>query len=287
MNPDPQFLLEIKSAEQLLRQSASGNTASVGAVEDYLDALHALGLQVLAKPDVEAIKAWLQVQEAVIDYAIEGVSEITKELATKHEAEIREALQALTPQSRERVGAFVDELLGRSDDDALAMVADSESLAAPAGPHVPLPANLHGSFHGTGTFTSSRGFPAKSGILTLRDTRGNEHRFDVNSGGGAATYTQRNGWTPPGIYRISNHRPNRTTAGMVLNGEGYSFDVDPTDGTNVFGRSLFRIHPDGGSEGTNGCLGVRESAQQLRACESIIADLIEEHGSFKLQIRYA
>src|SRR5919205_245367 len=100
--------------------------------------------------------------------------------------------------------------------------------------------------------------------------------YVVNTGGGASNYRTTNGPVPPGTYRVSNHRPGRTTLGMVLEGVGYSFDVDPTDGTQLFGRSLFRIHPDGNPLGTNGCLGVRESADRLRECENHIANLLSE-----------
>lgn len=73
---------------------------------------------------------------------------------------------------------------------------------------------------------------------------------------------------------------------MILNGVGYSFHLLPTDGTQVFGRSLFRIHPDGNPLGTNGCLGVRENAARLHACESQIAGLLQRVGIFKISVRY-
>ena len=74
---------------------------------------------------------------------------------------------------------------------------------------------------------------------------------------------------------------------MVLDGVGYSFDVDPTDGTPVYGRSLFRIHPDRGSPQTNGCLGIRERASVLREAESLIVEMMRRHGgSFKLSVSH-
>jgi len=153
-------------------------------------------------------------------------------------------------------------------------------------PDGPLPSGVSGRFIGTSSFTSPRGYPVKRGTMEIRGTDGETRRFRVNTGGGASTYTRRNGWLPPGVYRISNHRPNRDTPGMVLDEVGYSFDVDPTSGTDVCGRSLFRIHPDGGSEGTNGCLGVRESANVLEDCETVISELIDTHGSFNLSVSY-
>jgi hypothetical protein len=133
-----------------------------------------------------------------------------------------------------------------------------------------------------------RGFPYVKGSLKFFDKHGSLlGDFTANSGGGARNHKARNGPTPPGIYRVSNHRRNRTTTGMVLNGVGFSFDLDPTDGTQVYGRSLFRIHPDGGNPQTNGCLGIRESRDRLREAELIIQKLMDGNGrSFKLSVAH-
>jgi len=142
-------------------------------------------------------------------------------------------------------------------------------------------------FVGSGTFTGSRGFPVVRGDFTVLTPEGGEAGvYASNNGGGALNFRMRNGPLPPGVYRVSNHRPNRTTQGMVLNGVGYSFDLDPTDGTQVFGRSLFRIHPDDDPLGTNGCIGVRESAARLRECERNILNLLSRVGAFKVLVQY-
>jgi len=110
--------------------------------------------------------------------------------------------------------------------------------------------------------------------------------YICNSGGGAPNSHARNGPTPPGTYRVSNYRPNRTTTGMVLNGVGFSFDLNPVDGTRVYGRSLFRIHPDGGNPGTNGCLGIREDREKLREAETSVTNLLRNSGPFKLVVTH-
>jgi hypothetical protein len=129
---------------------------------------------------------------------------------------------------------------------------------------------------GESLFTSPRGHKAVRGTLTVRDSNGGVlGTYKVNTGGGAPHYRKKFGPLPPGKYRVSHFR-NRTAAGMVFDGVGYSFDLDPLPRTDVFGRSEFRIHPDGGSEQTNGCLGVRERAAKSRECRDHIRRLIEQ-----------
>jgi hypothetical protein len=139
-----------------------------------------------------------------------------------------------------------------------------------------------GQFVGASSFASSRGFPVEHGTFTLStpDDSINDS-YTVNTGGGARTFRTTNGPVPPGIYRVSNHRANRTDSGMFLNGVGYSFDHTPTDGTQVYGRSLFRIHPNGNLQGTNGCLGVLEDSAKLRSCEQQIVSLLNQYGNLR------
>ena len=138
---------------------------------------------------------------------------------------------------------------------------------------------------GQSIFRSPRGFPAVRGTLTVRDHSGTElGSYKVNTGGGSKDYRTRNGPVPPGVYKVSHFR-RRTTEGMVFDGVGYSFDLDPKRGTKVFGRSLFRIHPDGGSEQTNGCLGVRERASKSTQCRDQIRRLLEE-GAVEVSVAY-
>jgi hypothetical protein len=141
-------------------------------------------------------------------------------------------------------------------------------------------------FTGERVFTSVRGFPVAKGTLVIKDHSGTAiGSYTVNSGGGAATFKKTNGPVPPGDYRVSSFR-DRTKTGMVLNGVGYSFNIDPLRDTDVFGRSLFRIHPDGGDEQTNGCLGVRENATKLKACRDQLRKLLND-GHVEVSVSYA
>ena len=141
-------------------------------------------------------------------------------------------------------------------------------------------------FTGERIFNSVRGFPVVKGTLVINDHAGATlGSYVVNSGGGAATFKKTNGPVPPGDYRVSSFR-ERTKVGMVLNGVGYSFNIDPLRGTAVFGRGLFRIHPDGGDEQTNGCLGVRENATKLKACRDQLRTLLDQ-GHVEVSVSYA
>jgi hypothetical protein len=227
--------------------------------------------------DVASLSRWLQLQSMTVDLAVEGISDTTFKLWQLFKQDIDEAAARLGPEQRSRIEALLREFADEDDGAALPpQVARSRAMA--------LRADAPASFIGESTFTSVRGFPVVQGTLTLRDSSGAAHNYLCNSGGGARNSHLRNGPTPPGVYRVSNHRPNRTTTGMVLDGVGYSFDVDPTEGTPVFGRSLFRIHPDGGHPQTNGCLGVREGHNRLREAERIIVDLMRASGSFKIKV---
>jgi hypothetical protein len=243
--------------------------------------------------DPASVAQWLQIQSSTLNWAVEGISEVTHELSRSAPETLERALSMLQPEQRIRVTQLLNELDGRENLPP-AVVARSDSFAAafakaaadaPAGP--PSETRVFAEFLGADTFQSSRGFPAFRGTLKLFTPGGGvAATFGCNNGGGAPNFRMRNGPLPPGVYRVSNHRPNRTTQGMVHRGVGYSFDLDPTDGTQVFGRSLFRIHPDANPLGTNGCIGVREDAAQLKDCEQRIVRLLRDEGPFKVLVRF-
>lgn len=243
--------------------------------------------------DPESVARWFQIQSATLNWAVEGVSEVTDNLHKSVPGVVEQALTLLQPEHRIRVTQLLNELDGRENlppaavERAESLVADSARDMADTVTRPPSETRIFAEFVGADTFTSSRGFPVFRGTLKLFTPEGAEAAtFDCNNGGGARNFRMRNGPLPSGVYRVSNHRPNRTTQGMVHQGVGYSFDLDPTDGTQVFGRSLFRIHPDANPLGTNGCIGVREDAAQLRDCEQRIARLLRDTGPFKITVRY-
>jgi hypothetical protein len=255
-------------------------------------AIDEIAASLVKKPESESLEGWLYIQSSTLDLAVEGITETTYELVRQFPKEFQEALSRLPTAQKARIQLLLREFEGQENlppeivyrEEALTS-SRIERLTDVLRNAPRSTTGVLGDFVGTSTLQSSRGFPIVHGTFTLFDRDGNEiDAYTVNSGGGSPNYRTRNGPVPPGVYRVSNHRPNRTTAGMVLNGVGYSFDIDPTDGTQVFGRSLFRIHPDGGNVGTNGCLGLRETAARLRECENTIVGLLED-GAFKVSVR--
>ena len=73
---------------------------------------------------------------------------------------------------------------------------------------------------------------------------------------------------------------------MSVGGVGYSFAVsdkfDPRVGGN---RQLLRIHPDGGSAGTEGCIGiVGDAATQRRFRDDMLSEIRRNGGSYQLTV---
>jgi len=74
---------------------------------------------------------------------------------------------------------------------------------------------------------------------------------------------------------------------MSVGGVGWSFAVsdkfDPRVGAT---RSLLRIHPDGGTAGTQGCIGiVGDAATMRRFRDDMNAELKRNGGRYTLNVR--
>lgn len=93
------------------------------------------------------------------------------------------------------------------------------------------------------------------------------------------------GYLPRGTYIISNPR-RRSENSFSVGGYGYSFDVsdkyDPRIGRT---RTLLRIHPDGGSAGTLGCIGIiGNSGVQESFYSNLVALISANGGSYTLVV---
>lgn len=131
----------------------------------------------------------------------------------------------------------------------------------------------------TATFDSVRNAGARNQMVTGRITV-NGNTYDFRSGGHGR------GSLPPGEYNVTPHMWSRNTAGMTSGGVGYSFALsDKYDARVGDTRSLLRIHPDGGSAGTQGCIGIVGGADvQRRFVEDMRAELARNGGSFSLRV---
>lgn len=131
----------------------------------------------------------------------------------------------------------------------------------------------------TATFDSVRNQGQYNQFVSGRiSVNGRTYRF--NSGGHGR------GSLPPGQYEVTPHMWSRNTRGMVRDGVGYSFALSNKYDPRVGGtRSALRIHPDGGSAGTQGCIGiVGDAATQRQLREDMRAELARNGGRFTLNV---
>ncbi|WP_224243474.1 peptidoglycan-binding domain-containing protein [Hyalangium gracile] len=133
------------------------------------------------------------------------------------------------------------------------------------------------------------GVPNGPGMTTGSITV-NGRTYQFNSGSGSR-YS-----VPPGEYRVMAHRQNRSDAGFVRDGVGYSFaleDANRRRGSDSMydaragrDRTALRIHPDGGATGTAGCIGiVGDAATQRQFRADMNAELARNGGTYTLNVR--
>ena len=117
------------------------------------------------------------------------------------------------------------------------------SLNAGTAPTATVP-NLTAQFEATSRACQMR--QMMSGRITV-----NNHTYDFRSGGHGR------GNLPPGRYTVIPHLWDRSETGFSVDGVGYSFAISDVYDSRVGGtRTLLRIHPDGGTAGTSGCIGI-------------------------------
>ncbi|MFC4221162.1 hypothetical protein [Flagellimonas marina] len=68
---------------------------------------------------------------------------------------------------------------------------------------------------------------------------------------------------------------------MIRDDVGFSIDITPDP---RYGRSLLRVHPDGGSPGTQGCIGLTSSGDRLTIFEQTMESLLDVHSTLRLEV---
>ena len=109
----------------------------------------------------------------------------------------------------------------------------------------------------------------------------NGHQYTFRSGGFGR------GSLPPGQYTVTPHMWSRSNRSMNVGGVGYSFAMSDKYDPRVGGtRRLLRIHPDGGTPGTEGCMGIVGNADvQRRFREDMRAELQRNGGRYTLNVQ--
>lgn len=98
---------------------------------------------------------------------------------------------------------------------------------------------------------------------------------------------QGRGSLPAGVYVVRPHLWSRDDKTMSVGGVGYSFALSDKHDPRVRDvRRALRIHPDGGSPGTEGCIGiVGEASVQRQFREDMRAEFERSGGAFLLSVR--
>ena len=153
------------------------------------------------------------------------------------------------------------------------------SSSAPARPVEPSAPRPSSGADRAASFDRVRGPGSRSQMVSGQVTV-NGHTYDFRSGGHGR------GSLPPGSYTVTPHMWSRSTRGMTVDGVGYSFALSNKFDARVGGtRTELRIHPDGGTPGTNGCVGiVGNGAVQRQFREDMRAELSRNGGRFTLNV---
>jgi hypothetical protein len=109
----------------------------------------------------------------------------------------------------------------------------------------------------------------------------NGRTYDFRSGGFGR------GSLPKGNYTVTRHMDSRSNRSMTVGGVGYSFAMSNKFDSRVGAtRTLLRIHPDGGTPGTEGCLGiVGNAATQRQFRADMLAEIRRNGGSYTLRVQ--
>lgn len=186
-----------------------------------------------------------------------------------------------------RQGLQTDGIVGPKTTAALASGRSSPSNPSnpttpttPTTPSTP-PAPASGSGqNGVAQIQSTKNAGARNQMVTGKITV-NGNTYDFRSGGHGR------GSLPTGQYTVTPHLNSRSDPAMSVGGVGWSFAVsdkfDPRVGAT---RSLLRIHPDGGSAGTQGCIGIVGDANTMRRFrDDMNAELRANGGKYTLNVR--
>ena len=95
-----------------------------------------------------------------------------------------------------------------------------------------------------------------------------------------------NGAPENGDYTVDHFRDRSPSsgdyvAGMNNYGEGFSFDLNPQFSTD---RKRLRVHPDGGKEGTQGCIGLSGNGPQLGQFKNILRNALKTQSKILTKI---
>lgn len=205
-------------------------------------------------------------------------------------AELRAAFNQIDNFDRNGSRTSVNAGTTARPSTAGAMIASMERAATTAAPRRGLSGNTTqptetaprttSGADGTAQITRTTNAGARNQMVSGQITV-NGNTYDFRSGGFGR------GSLPKGTYTVTRHLDSRNDRSMSVGGVGYSFAVsDKYDSRVGATRSLLRIHPDGGSAGTEGCIGiVGNAATQRQFRADMLAELRRNGGSYTLSVQ--
>jgi hypothetical protein len=79
----------------------------------------------------------------------------------------------------------------------------------------------------------------------------------------------------------------RSAKGFVNHGVGYVLMINDFPVTSTWNRGLFRIHPDGNSPGSAGCIALQSGKDGLLLFKSLMQGYTRAHGNINIQVNIA
>ncbi|MBP6024925.1 hypothetical protein [Ferruginibacter sp.] len=140
------------------------------------------------------------------------------------------------------------------------------------------------------TFTGS--YNAKthlaSGILSLNSQFDNGSSLSINQWDALSGTVARGGkvlWPLPNRndYEGTGIQP-RSAKGFVNHGIGFVLMINDFPKTNTWNRGLFRVHPDGNSPGSAGCIALQSGKDGLLLFKSLMRNYTRAHGNISLSV---
>ncbi|CAD6874772.1 hypothetical protein [Methylomonas fluvii] len=276
---------DIKKVNEIINSLQSSSGENLGELYDnqiYPEAFRLAQAAINSLNNVDWKRLFIQLYIACKNLNDEGLYDLLTNIQEAEQSQVtsRSLTPTITP-----LEVSINSLLPPELRDEYHVLEYDEYLSRAFDPGPPIPVDgCSIVFAASQERASHKNHPIRFGTLFIKKLNGSWVHYQANTGGSAPSFKRRGGPLPPGRYNVNHYRPDRhDVPAMMVEGVSYSFDVLPETDTNVYGRSLFRIHPDGRAPGTLGCIGIAErSLTKQQECENILREIVLQHRNVKL-----
>jgi hypothetical protein len=253
---------------------------------------------VSAHPDPDHLGAWLQLRSRTSGLALEAVDDVLRDVLKQDPEAVNKALKTLDLGERARALLAIGEAESLNiEPEALqdARIAADETVRV-EGLEAANPRPLL-AFRGSGSLPVAQGRKTIVGTLTVSGSDGKQTTYKAHTGGwGGASYHERGGPLPPGMYTIvAKGKPTGPfVKGMSSPDQAASFYflLKKPDADTIVHlasgaiRDGLCIHPDGNPPGTLGCIGLAETGAIDNDCRDRIEELRRAGQPVWLEAKY-